>query len=134
MQDVHGLTEDREKKAVGASVACSEQQLADRFVEGTALRGQRAAVGVMGKSPDTLARPSNPLASGARGLLANVAVDSAEIGVSFGSENYPVSHPGLQASRSSSASTSSASRPSPFLAWPRPRRILASASRWSATS
>jgi hypothetical protein len=93
MQDVYGLSDYGKKKTIGAPVARAEEQLADRFIERAALRGQGTGFGVMGQTLDTLACPSNPLASGARGVLTDVTIDRAEIGLSFGGKDYTINHP-----------------------------------------
>src|SRR5216683_425781 len=129
VQDVHRLLNHYEKETISAPVADAEQQFSYRFAKRSTLRSQWTAFRMMGKSLDALPRSSDPVAGRTRCIATNVKIDCPKISLGFRSEDDAVGHLRLQGSRSSSSNTSSANRPSPFRAWARPRRMLATASR-----
>ena len=92
VQYVNRSLEHNKEEAIGAPVAGAEEQFADGFVKGSALRSQRTTLGAAGKTVRTLARAPCPVESRAGRLAADISVSCPEIGLGLGSEDDAISH------------------------------------------
>jgi len=133
MDDSYGLLYDYEQNSIGSAIAGAQQHLTDGHVEVSAFRGEGTAFGKVAKRLNTGACANAPLSRGSRSTVPNVTVDVAKISLGFRRDYDAITCRSAQGSLSSSSNTSSTVCPSPLLAWAKPRRILAIASRCSAT-
>jgi hypothetical protein len=92
VQYVNRSLEHNKEEAIGAPVAGAEEQFADGFVKGSALRSQRTTLGAAGKTVRALSRAPDPVASRVWRLAADIAVSCPEIGLSLGSDDDAISH------------------------------------------
>jgi hypothetical protein len=99
-----------------------------------ALWSKRTSFGSAGKASSTLTGASNPVAGSGQRVAADIAISRAEIGFSFGSDDDAVNHLPSRVFRLQFVEHLIGGRPAPFLAWAKPRRMLATTSRWPATS
>src|SRR5579863_4148607 len=93
VQNVNGFVDHDEKHSMDSAVARAEQQLADAFVERSALRRECTAFRVLRQSLDALPRPANPLACRPWCTPTNVTIGRTKIVLGFGRYDHTVKHP-----------------------------------------
>ena len=109
--------------SIDPAVTVTIEELTDFFSKCGALRSQGAALRIPRQGLDAVPSASDPTTGRVWSSFPDVAVDAGQVLNGRGCDDNPVSHRPGRASISSSSKTASTSRPKPFLAWARPRRI-----------
>src|SRR6185312_5715135 len=116
VQDVNLVTQNGKQETISTTVPSSEEQLPNGFLKRRALWCQRATLRMVGKILCAMSCSAYPVPGRDWGLATDVAIDCPEICLGLGRDDDAVGHLPGRASPSSSANTSSACRPIPFLA------------------